>query len=76
MHSVQPVCNRAVHHYPRGESFCYDSIWHEISVEPMEKCRMEANSKDGDRYDADRDRDYFESKIEVMREKWAPTVCF
>lgn len=50
-------------------------------MEPMEKCRMEANSEDGDhydgdRYDADRDRDYFESKIEVMREKWAPTVCF
>lgn len=47
-------------------------------MEPMEKCRMEAraNSEDGDRYDADRDRDYFESRIEVVSEKWAPTVCF
>lgn len=51
---AQPVCNHPVHHYP--ESFCYDSIWHEISPRSRgtdrkkatdnTKCTVQANLED------------------------------
>ena len=46
MHSAQALYNHLVHHYP--QSFCYDSIWHEIS--PRSRGTDGKNATDNTKY--------------------------